>query len=86
MGKSITRKGNTWTHARGGYIAHYPGNKGKQHDDAYIAARVGSQEFWCEGHDDKMYRFESLLRGTSGAPAYMKALARRVARDINGGE
>ena len=82
MSKSISRRGKTWVHTRAGYITHYPENAGKRYDDAYVAARIGSPEFWCEGHDDKMYRFESLLSGASSAPAYMKTLARRVARDI----
>ena len=82
MSKSVSRRGNVWVHARGGHIARYPDDAGKQYDDAYVAARIGSREFWCEGHDGKMYRFESLLSGASSAPAYMKALARRVDRDI----
>ena len=82
MSKSISRRGRTWVHARGGHITHYPENAGKRYDDAYVAARIGSPEFWCEGHNGKMYRYGSLLSGTQAAPAYMKTLARRVARDI----
>lgn len=85
MSKSVSRRGNVWVHTRGGHIAHYPDSAGKRYDDAYVAARIGSPEFWCEGHDEKMYRFESLLSGVSNAPGYMKALARRVARDIREG-
>lgn len=48
----------------------------------YIYARLGNFRYWCEDNQGFMYNFESLLDGTADAPAYMKRLAKRVARDL----
>jgi len=79
---TIKRDGNTWYRMGGGFITWSPEKANQQHASAYVAARVGTQEFWCEDARDLVYSFSSLVNGWSSAPRYMRTLANRVKRDI----
>lgn len=78
----IERSGNTWHRVGGGHITWSPEKKGVCHGGAYVTARVGTREFWCEDRGGYMHSFSGLVEGYSSAPAYMVTLARRVKRDI----
>ena len=79
----IVRDGDTWYRMGGGFIRWSPEDSENSYGSAYIAARLGSPEFWCEDARDFVYSFASLVNGTGSAPRYMRTLAKRVRRDLS---
>ena len=50
--------------------------------DPYIAARVGDGSMMCVDNKDFVWAFAGLVSGNTGAPGYMRTLARRAAKDL----
>jgi len=63
------------------YITHDPSRAGSI-TDPYVAARVGNGSMMCVDNKDFVWAFEALVSGHTDAPGYMKAMARRAAKDL----
>jgi len=63
------------------YITFNPSRAGSI-TDPYVAARVGDGSMMCVDNKDFVWAFAGLVSGNTDAPAYMKTLARRAAKDL----
>ena len=63
------------------YIDYSPSRAGSI-TDPYVAARVGDGSMMCVDNNDYVWGFTGLVSGNTDAPAYMKTMARRAAKDL----
>ena len=63
------------------YITFNPSRAGSI-TDPYVAARVGDGSMMCVDTKAFVWAFAGLVSGTTDAPASMKKMARRAAKDL----
>ena len=71
-----------WYNSKNNAYIDYDPSRAGSITDPYVAARVGNGSMMCVDNKDFVWAFAGLVSGNTDAPAYMKKMARRAAKDL----